>query len=74
MALPVPSHLPRKAVPQDVSSLILSKISSANVKTLNAEVAASWVTELDQAILESKVHPVSKLYMPCSDASTDQGT
>ena len=56
MAFPVPSHLPRKAVSQDISSRILSKISSATVKTLNADLAASWVTELDEAILESKVH------------------
>ena len=64
MAFPVPSHLPRKPPPQDISSLILSKISSTDVKTLSAEVAASWVTELDQAILESKVLPTSKLYAP----------
>ncbi|KAH9166349.1 Centromere/kinetochore Zw10-domain-containing protein [Lactarius sanguifluus] len=54
MAFPTPSHLPRNAAPQDVSSQILSKISSARAKSLNAEVAASWVAELDQAILESK--------------------
>ncbi|KAI0305872.1 Centromere/kinetochore Zw10-domain-containing protein [Multifurca ochricompacta] len=49
MAFIVPSHLPRKAqaAPQDISSTILSKISSA-------KLAASWVTELDKAILESK--------------------
>lgn len=57
MAFPVPSHLPRKAASQDISSRILSKISSATVKTLNADLAASWVAELDEAILESKVHP-----------------
>ncbi|KAH9014198.1 Centromere/kinetochore Zw10-domain-containing protein [Lactarius deliciosus] len=42
MAFPTPSHLPRNAAPQDVSSQILSKISSASAKSLNAEVAASW--------------------------------
>ncbi len=63
MAFPVPSHLPRKAASQDISSRILSKISSATVKTLNADLAASWVAELDEAVLESKVHPhVSELY------------
>lgn len=54
MAFPVPSHLPRKAASQDISSRILSKVSSATVKTLNADLAASWVAELDEAILESK--------------------
>ncbi|KAF8269814.1 Centromere/kinetochore Zw10-domain-containing protein [Lactarius quietus] len=54
MAFPIPSHLPRKVAPQDSSSQILSKISSASSKSLSAEVAASWVAELDQAILESK--------------------
>jgi hypothetical protein len=56
MAFPVPSHLPRKATSQDISSRILSKVSSATAKTLNADLAASWVAELDEAILESKVH------------------
>ncbi|KAF8498627.1 hypothetical protein F5888DRAFT_1690555 [Russula emetica] len=54
MAFPVPSHLPRKAASQDISSRILTKISSATVKTLNAGLAASWLAELDEAILESK--------------------
>ncbi|KAH9040476.1 Centromere/kinetochore Zw10-domain-containing protein [Lactarius pseudohatsudake] len=52
MAFPTPSHLPRNATSQDASSQILSKISSASAKSLNAEVAASWVAELDQAILD----------------------
>ncbi|KAI9440570.1 hypothetical protein H4582DRAFT_1937820 [Lactarius indigo] len=52
MAFPIPSHLPRNAAPQDASSQILSKISSASAKSLNAEAAASWVAELDQAILD----------------------
>jgi len=60
MAFPVPSHLPRNATSQDISSRILSKIASTSAKALNADLAASWVEELDQAILESKVHyPVS---------------
>ncbi|KAH9975969.1 hypothetical protein BGW80DRAFT_1295582 [Lactifluus volemus] len=62
MAFPVPSHLPRKPPPQDVSSLILSKISSTDVKTLSTEVAASWVAELDQAILESKTKIHDRLH------------
>ncbi|KAI9451675.1 Centromere/kinetochore Zw10-domain-containing protein [Lactarius psammicola] len=61
MAFPIPSHLPRNAAPQDASSQILSKISSASAKSLNAEVAASWVAELDQAILGSKERHVLTL-------------
>jgi hypothetical protein len=64
MAFPVPSHLPRKATSQDISSRILSKVSSATVKTLNADLAALWVAELDEAILESKVHS------PCLNCAT----
>jgi centromere/kinetochore protein ZW10 len=71
MAFPVPSHLPRKAASQDTSSRTLSKISSSTVKTLNAELAASWVAELDEAILESKVHLMSEFYILCTDASID---
>jgi len=55
MAFPVPSHLPRKSPPQDVSSRILSQIAEANSKTLNAELALSWIHELDKTISESKV-------------------
>jgi centromere/kinetochore protein ZW10 len=71
MAFPVPSHLPRKAASQDISSRTLSKISSSTVKTLNAGLAASWVAELDEAILESKVHPMSEFYTLCTDALID---
>lgn len=39
---------------QDASSQILSRVSSASARSLNAEAAASWVAELDLAILESK--------------------
>ncbi|KAH9004741.1 hypothetical protein EDB86DRAFT_3062301 [Lactarius hatsudake] len=52
MAFSTPPHLPRNAAPQDASSQILSKVSSASAKSLNAEVAASWVAELDKAILD----------------------
>jgi len=64
MAFPVPSHLPRKAASQDISSRVLSKISSASAKALNADLAASWVAELDAAILESKVHPCLNCITP----------
>ena len=55
MAFPVPSHLPRNPASQDISSRVLSKIGSTSAKALNADLTASWVEELDQAILESKV-------------------
>src|SRR5579863_5759910 len=55
MAFPVPSHLPRNPASQDISSRVLSKIGSTSAKALNADLSASWVEELDQAILESKV-------------------
>jgi hypothetical protein len=72
MAFPVPSHLPRNATSQDISSRILSKIASTSAKALNADLAASWVEELDQAILESKVHrPIIKSYV-CTDVPADK--
>ncbi|KAG6868072.1 hypothetical protein C0993_007805 [Termitomyces sp. T159_Od127] len=54
MAFPIPTHLPRRATPQDVSSRILSKIDAATNKTLNAALASSWVSELDEAIALTK--------------------
>lgn len=71
MAFPVPSHLPRKVASQDISSKTLSKISSSTVETLNADLAASWVAELDEAIHESEVRPMSELFPLCTDASID---
>jgi hypothetical protein len=75
MAFPVPSHLPRSATSQDISSRILSKIASTSAKALNADLVASWVEELDQAILESKVHhPIFKPYTVRTDAPADKNT
>ncbi|KAG6888664.1 hypothetical protein C0995_006782 [Termitomyces sp. Mi166 len=54
MAFPIPAHLPRRATPQDVSSHILSKIDAATNKTLNAALATSWVSELDETITSTK--------------------
>ncbi|THH14983.1 hypothetical protein EW146_g5425 [Bondarzewia mesenterica] len=54
MAFPVPSHLPRKGIPYDISSQILSKVSSATSKSLNADLASSWIGELDETILQTK--------------------
>jgi centromere/kinetochore protein ZW10 len=54
MAFPVPDHLPR-AVPQDISTRILSKVASASTKTLTADLASSWISDLDDTILQTKV-------------------
>ncbi|CCM02541.1 uncharacterized protein FIBRA_04643 [Fibroporia radiculosa] len=54
MAFPLPSHLPRQKDPQDVSTKILTKISEATAKSLNAELASSWVAELDDTITQTK--------------------
>ncbi|EJD07530.1 uncharacterized protein FOMMEDRAFT_115831 [Fomitiporia mediterranea MF3/22] len=54
MAFPVPNHLPRKTLRTDVSSNILSTISDTNSKSLNAELAAGWVSELQLAIQQTK--------------------
>lgn len=55
MAFPVPEHLPRRPVPVDVSSKILYKIDSATKETLNSALASSWIRELDESILSTKV-------------------
>ncbi|OCH91473.1 hypothetical protein OBBRIDRAFT_886899 [Obba rivulosa] len=54
MAFPVPAHLPRKKDPQDVSTAILTKVSEATTKSLNAQLAASWVAELDDTIRQTR--------------------
>ncbi|TFK29696.1 hypothetical protein FA15DRAFT_663862 [Coprinopsis marcescibilis] len=54
MAFEIPQHLPRNALPQDVSSKILGKIDSAVVKDLDATLATSWVAELDESISATK--------------------
>jgi len=54
MAFPVPLHLPKKQ-PTDVSSAILNRISDADSKALNATLAQSWITDLDQSIRAAKV-------------------
>jgi hypothetical protein len=55
MAFPIPSHLPRRPNPHDVSSNILSKIDDATSHTLNASLASSWLTELEDSIRAIKV-------------------
>ena len=60
MAFPIPDHLPRRAIPQDISSSILSKIDAATSKTLNSSLAASWLAELDENITSIKVRGLAK--------------
>lgn len=55
MAFPIPSHLPRRAPPQDVSSSILNKIDAATNESLNATLASSWIQELNDTIYATKV-------------------
>ncbi len=55
MAFPLPDHLPRRAVPQDISSRILGRIDEATLQTLNAELARSWLADLDDNITSIKV-------------------
>ncbi|RPD59040.1 hypothetical protein L226DRAFT_510672 [Lentinus tigrinus ALCF2SS1-7] len=54
MAFPLPTHLPRKKDARDVSTQILTKISETSSKTLNAQLASSWVAELDDTIKATK--------------------
>ncbi|SJL04032.1 uncharacterized protein ARMOST_07389 [Armillaria ostoyae] len=54
MAFPIPSHLPRRAPPQDVSSSILNKIDAATNESLNAALASSWIQELNDTIYATK--------------------
>ncbi|KAI0697828.1 hypothetical protein C8T65DRAFT_614507 [Cerioporus squamosus] len=54
MAFPLPSHLPRKKDARDVSTQILTRISETPSKALRAEVASSWVAELDDTIKVTK--------------------
>jgi hypothetical protein len=56
MAFPIPSHLPRRANPQDISSKILSKIDEATNRSLTASLAKSWLAELDETIQSTKVY------------------
>lgn len=50
MAFPLPDHLPRRAAPRDISSSILGRIDAATFQTLNAELARSWLADLDDNI------------------------
>ncbi|KAJ4475078.1 hypothetical protein J3R30DRAFT_3506442 [Lentinula aciculospora] len=54
MAFPIPSHLPRRAMPQDATSKILSTMDEATHKSLTASLAKSWLEELDATIQSTK--------------------
>ncbi|KAJ7281438.1 hypothetical protein C8J57DRAFT_1433387 [Mycena rebaudengoi] len=54
MAFPIPSHLPRRPNPQDVSSGILMKIDQATNQSLTASLATSWLAELEETIQSTK--------------------
>ena len=56
MAFPLPDHLPRSAAPRDISSTILGRIDAATHHTLNAELARSWLVDLDDNIGSIKVY------------------
>ncbi|KAF9477590.1 hypothetical protein BDN70DRAFT_880982 [Pholiota conissans] len=54
MAFPVPDHLPKRAIPVDVSSKILHKVDATTKDTLSSSLAASWIAELDESIQATK--------------------
>lgn len=60
MAFPLPSHLPRKKDARDVSTQVLTKISETPSKALNAQLASSWVEELNETIQYTKVRTVDR--------------
>lgn len=57
MAFAIPEHLPRatKAKQPDISTSILAKI--ADTKVITIQNAASWVAELEAAVVTTKVSP-----------------
>ncbi|PAV20090.1 kinase subdomain-containing [Pyrrhoderma noxium] len=54
MAFPVPDHLPRNNVPNDVSSLVLGRISETSKKDLTSDLVASWISELQLGIEQTQ--------------------
>ncbi|KAF7356519.1 Dsl1-C domain-containing protein [Mycena venus] len=63
MAFPVPSHLPRRPNPQDVSSEILMKIDQATNQTLTASLATSWLAELEDTIRATETHIHDRIHL-----------
>lgn len=68
MAFPIPAHLPRKK-DLDVSTTVLSKMSETSLKSLNHELASSWVSELETAIRQTKdrIHERVQADLPAFD-------
>ncbi|CAK5267741.1 unnamed protein product [Mycena citricolor] len=62
MAFPIPSHLPRRPNPHDVSSEILSKIDQATNHTLTTSLASSWITELEDTIGATKAQIKDRIH------------
>ncbi|KAJ6518886.1 hypothetical protein C8R45DRAFT_807703 [Mycena sanguinolenta] len=63
MAFPIPSHLPRRPNPQDVSSEILMKIDEATNQTLTASLATSWLAELEDTIHATERHVYDRIHL-----------
>ncbi|KAJ7334235.1 hypothetical protein DFH08DRAFT_302683 [Mycena albidolilacea] len=63
MAFPIPSHLPRRPNPQDVSSEILTKIDQATNSTLTASLATSWLAELEDTIQATERHIHDRIHL-----------
>jgi len=65
MAFPVPEHLPRapRSNERDISSSILNQV--AETKTFDAATASGWVSELDSAVITTKVLSSSLLWESC---------
>lgn len=55
MAFELPDHLPRGGIPRDKATQILNKVGQTSFQEFNANLVASWVDELDDAIKETKV-------------------
>lgn len=55
MAFELPDHLPKGGFSRDKATQILNKLGQTSFQQLNADLVASWVAELDDAITETKV-------------------
>ena len=63
MAFPVPDHLPRKTMPKDISTEILTKVSEVTTKTLTSSLVTSWVDELEAGVQNTKVRNCKHLFL-----------
>ena len=55
LAFELPEHLPRSGQALDKSTSILNRVAQASNRSLNAALAASWLSELEQAIHDIEV-------------------